>query len=59
MSNMSGATPQRVTLTLTVDVDPVAFGFDLRTYEAEEIVTRAINSTMGLEIAESYSVVTP
>lgn len=58
MSNMSGVTPMRVTLTITVAVDPVAFGFDLPMYEAEGIIVAAIDRTMGLEVAESVSVVT-
>ncbi|MCU1687822.1 MAG: hypothetical protein JWQ81_8561 [Amycolatopsis sp.] len=57
MSNMSGATPMRVTLTITVAVDPVAFGFDLPMYEAEGIIVAAIDRTMGLEVAKSVSVV--
>lgn len=55
MSNMSGATPQRVTLTFAVDLDPAAFGFDLSDAEAEEIVLREVNRAMGVEA----SVTTP
>jgi hypothetical protein len=57
MSHMSGATPQLVTLTITVAVDPVAFGFDLPMFEAEGVIVAAIDRTMGLEVAESVSAV--
>jgi hypothetical protein len=56
MSHMSGATPQRVTLTVTVEIDPVAYGFDLPAYEAGELVLRAINATPGLEVGDDPAV---
>jgi hypothetical protein len=59
MTAMSGATPQRVTLTIAVDVDPVAHGHDLTSADAQYIVRRAINDRRGLEVVESFSVVTP
>lgn len=59
LGTMSGATPQRVTLTLTVDVDPVAYGFDLPAAEAVEIVLRAVNAAPGLEADERTAVADP
>ena len=52
MSTMSGVTPQKVTFTVTVDIDPAAHGFELSTIETKEILVRAIERTAGLEVRE-------
>lgn len=59
MSAMSGATPQRVTLALAVDVDPVAHGFDLPVSEAERVIVAAVDSTRGLQVAEAHTTTSP
>jgi hypothetical protein len=57
MSNMSGATPMRLTLIVSVDVDPVAHGFLISRDEAEEIVLRAINAAEGLQVDHAHQAV--
>jgi hypothetical protein len=49
----------RVSLIVTVDVDPVWHGHNIPVSEAEEIVVAAIEARRGLQVAESYSVVAP
>lgn len=59
MSAMSGATPQRVTLVLGVDVDPVAHGFDLPVSEAKRVIVTAVDNTRGLQVAEAHTTTSP
>lgn len=59
MSNMSGATPQRVTLAIAVDLDPVAFGFDLPVSEAERVIVAAVDNTRGLQVVAVHPTTSP
>lgn len=49
--------PQQVTALIAVD--PAWHGHDLTPADAQDIVRRAINARPGLEVVESFSVVTP
>jgi hypothetical protein len=52
MTHMTdGIEPHQIQLTITVDIDPVAHGFDVSVSELEEAVLRAINAAPGLEVS--------